>query len=418
MATVVLYSVAYRGDVLPMAPVAWELARRGHTVRFVCPAELHPLVARHGVTPHPADEGDLSPTGLDRHGAFVERWGTRLGGVGMVKLFIRDLCATRLVPLAAAVDAVLDGADLLVAHPAAALVGRLAAEPRRVPWAVADMLPGLVPTGDRPPDGVGLPRRWPAFNRAVWRLAGRVASAIGDERSFRAERTRRGLATPPRYVFEGRVSPLLHLGLASPHYYPAPSDLPSYRACGFTSWTTSADELPADVAAFLDAGDPPVVVTLGTSAASAADGVFAQAAAALDRLGLRGLFLTGTAAHGAALAGRPGVWPFVPLGPVLPRARAVLHSGSHGTNALVLEAGVPSVVVPLLFDQVWHGARNRSLGIGTMVRRPSVDRLTAALGAVTSDGAVQARSRVFADLLSVEDGAGRAADEIEGVLAG
>lgn len=416
MATVVLYSVAYRGDVLPLAPIGWELARRGHTVRFVAPAELHPLIARHGVTAHDADEGDLSPSGLDRHGAFVQRWGTRLGGVWMVKLFIRDLCARRLVPLAAAVDAVLDGADLLVAHPAAALVGRLAAEPRGIPWAVADPLPGLVPTGDRPPDGLHLPRRWPALNRAVWRVAGRVAGVIGDDRTFGAERARRGLATPPRYVFEGRISPLLHLGLASPRYYPAPSDLPSYRACGFTSWTTAHDELPPDVAAFLDAGEPPVVVTLGTSAASAADRVFEQAAAALDRLGARGLYLTGTVEHGAALRGRPGVWPFVPLGPVLPRSRAVLHSGSHGTNALVLEAGVPSVVVPLLFDQVWHGARNTALGVGAMVRRPTADRLATALGRVLTDASMAAHARELAGALAAEHGAERAADEIEAVL--
>lgn len=38
MARIVFYSMAYRGDVLPYAPVAAELARRGHDVTFVAPA--------------------------------------------------------------------------------------------------------------------------------------------------------------------------------------------------------------------------------------------------------------------------------------------------------------------------------------------------------------------------------------------
>jgi DNA-binding NarL/FixJ family response regulator len=34
MARIVIYSMAYRGDVFPYAPVAAELARRGHRVTF------------------------------------------------------------------------------------------------------------------------------------------------------------------------------------------------------------------------------------------------------------------------------------------------------------------------------------------------------------------------------------------------
>jgi sterol 3beta-glucosyltransferase len=206
------------------------------------------------------------------------------------------------------------------------------------------------------------------------------------------------------YVFNGRTSPLLHLGLASSHYYATPSDLASYRPCGFTSWTNIDDPLPADVVRYLDAGDPPVVVTLGTSAASAAASVFGMAAAALDALGLRGLFLTGNAANASSLHGREGVWSFVPLAPVLARCRAIVQSGAHGTNAIALTSGTPSVVVPMLFDQVWHGAHNAELGIGTMVRKPTVERLVDAIRHVTADPCVAATARSFAALLRAEDG--------------
>ena len=94
----------------------------------------------------------------------------------------------------------------------------------------------------------------------------------------------------------------------------------------------------------LNAGDAPVLVTLGTSAAAGDPQVFARVARALDALGLRGLYLTSNDANGSELRGRPGVWPYLPLEAILPRVRGVVHSGSHGTNALVLAAGKPSVI--------------------------------------------------------------------------
>ena len=54
----------------------------------------------------------------------------------------------------------------------------------------------------------------------------------------------------------------------------------------------------------------------------------------LDDMGLRGLFLVGDLANvPRALDGRPGVFPFAPLHAVLPRCKAIVQSGSHGTNA-------------------------------------------------------------------------------------
>ena len=83
---------------------------------------------------------------------------------------------------------------------------------------------------------------------------------------------------------------------------------------------------------------PPVLVTLSTSAATNAQRVFERVANTLDELGLRGLFLVGDESNvSEPLRGRPGVWPFVPLHLVLPRCWAVVHSGSLGSTAAVLE---------------------------------------------------------------------------------
>ena len=84
-----------------------------------------------------------------------------------------------------------------------------------------------------------------------------------------------------------------------------------------------------------------------------------------------------TRLRAAGLGPTHGAWPFVPLAPLLPRSRGIVHSGAHGTNALALAAGVPSVVIPCLFDQLWHARRQAELGTGVWVRRPR--RLGAAL---------------------------------------
>ena len=214
-----------------------------------------------------------------------------------------------------------------------------------------------------------------------------------------AKRRALGLPTDGWHVMDRRLAPVHNMVMVSPHYYPPASDWgDDYPFVGFTHWTRAGDAMPADVAAYLDAGDAPVLVCLGTSAASAAPEIFERAAQALDELGLRGLYLASNARIAARLGDRPGVWPFVPVGPVLPRVRAVVHAGAHGMNSLVLAAGKPSVVVPALFDQLWHARRHEQLGTGRRVRgRVTVAKLRAAIESVLTDDTA-ARASDFAAL--------------------
>jgi UDP:flavonoid glycosyltransferase YjiC (YdhE family) len=175
------------------------------------------------------------------------------------------------------------------------------------------------------------------------------------------------------------------------------------------------------VDAFIDAGDPPVLVSLGTSAASVARKTFETVAVRLDDMGLRGLFLVGDESNvPRSMEGRPGVFPFAPLRAVLPRCRAIVQSGSHGTNAAAMHAGVPSVTIPLVFDQIWHGHRVEELGLGVLVKGRSrkAERVWDALRAVTEDPAYTSRARAFAAQLAEEDGIGAACDAIERSLLG
>src|SRR3954469_17745866 len=95
VARVVVYAIAYRGDVLPYAPVAAELARRGHDVVFVAPTELHPQLAARGVTLVDADAGEMTPSGLDAYGDYCARWGRVASGAMLMRLYYGRLTVPR-----------------------------------------------------------------------------------------------------------------------------------------------------------------------------------------------------------------------------------------------------------------------------------------------------------------------------------
>ena len=422
MARIVVYSMAYRGDIFPFVPIASELFRRGHDVTFVGPEELRASLSAEPFQLRDGDCGDLTPSRLDRHGPYIRRWGRVFSGGMLLRLYFGQLTIPRLPQLFAAIDDALEDADLLVSHPAASIVGRMACERRGIPWIVADLFPMLTPTQAHAPSMMRLPApRGPitrALTNAAWQLGkSPPARWLSCERDFASFRESLGLKTPKGHAVYGRLSPHQNVVLVSPHYFPPASDWDaSYSFTGFTHWTASDDSLPEDVERFLDTNDPPVVVSLGTSAAGADPTVFPLVAAALRRLGVPGLYLTSAQGRSAGLPDA-ATWAYVPLEPLLPRCRAIVHSGAHGTNALALKAGIPSVVIPQLFDQVWHGKRQQHLGTGVVIgRRRTLTAIGSALRAALDDRCVRA-ARELGRLLGAEDGVGATCDEIESFLA-
>lgn len=420
MARVVVYSNAYRGDVFPFVPIASELSRRGHDVTFVCPREFHPVFAAEPFRVAHSGSDSLAPANLEQHGEWLAKWGMRFGGVRQLKLFMGELCVPYLDEFYDALHAEVEGADLLVSHPAAALVGSMVAESLNVPWIDGDLFPMLIPTATRSPDP--LPNLGARGNRLIWRAGrSRLFAPFSYQKDFAAFRRTKGLDATERSPLDAMRSPYLTLGLASPRYVEPAADWPdSIRMTGFSMWDgPETGSLPDDVVEFLDAGDPPVLVTLGTSAASAAPQRFAEAMHALDEVGARGIFLTSTDATADRLRAsntrsRHGIWPFVSLSGVLPRCRAAIQSGSHGTNSMVLTAGIPSVTSPVLFDQVWHGKRQEQLGTGVLMKKPT--QLAGALRRVLTDENMRSAASGFGALLREEDGVGVACDEIDGFL--
>jgi vancomycin aglycone glucosyltransferase len=166
--------------------------------------------------------------------------------------------------------------------------------------------------------------------------------------------------------------------------------------------------LPAELAAFLDAGAPPVYVGFGSLPAPkdfarmAIDVVRAQGRRALLSRGWAELALVDDR-EDCFIVGE------VNQQALFPRVAAVVHHGGAGTTTAAARAGSPQVVVPQIVDQPYWASRVWDLGIGSALDgpTPTAESLSAALASALKPG-TRARALAVADTI-LGDGAMRAA---------
>ena len=319
-----------------------------------------------------------------------------------------------------------DQADLVLTHPVIGWCARMAAEVRGLPWVTGHLFPMMLPSAHHLPDTTPMrrPARPLAPDRArrAWRTVTTVSGLTLHDRRINDFRRSLGLAPGRAHVLLGGLSPTDVLVLSSPRYTPVLPDWPaSVRAVGFARWPGPAGGgLPEGLDEHLAAGEPPVLVTLGSAAAANAGGLLDVLVEIIDRIGVRAVFLIGGPARShPSLRNRADVWRFAPIGPVLARCRAAVHPGGHGTTAAVLHAGVPSVVTPQITDQCWHAERVEQLGVGVAVERAAwrPAAVETALRRVLDEPSLAGAARHLAADLAGEDGPGAAADAIEARLA-
>jgi sterol 3beta-glucosyltransferase len=413
MGRFVVTSAAYLGDVAPFIPVAAELARRGHDVTFLAPEGYRSILEGHafGYTPYALDFSSKAMHADPRHERLMRHPylnTAQLGRYWMGKGFGNDPDAG-----ARSLREAFDGADVVVTHPTFGSVSIPAAHALGIPVAVGHLFPMMLPTRRwGPPLGPSNPNLSGPLNRAAWWALRTGSGPLFQDTTvnrFRADLGQRPLRGNAGWAF---VEAERTVVLVSRHYFgDAPADWPPVEWGGFSWW--DGPPLPPEVERFLDEdpANPAVLVTLGTSAASGAGEQFARIAAGLDAAGLRSLLLVGDEKNLAPLRGRAGAFTFASVARALPRCRVAVVSGALGGVAAALRAGVPMVVHPQLFDQIWHGRRVQDLGLGLHVRKTTA--VAAAVKELVDDPSYAERARAFAERLHGEDGAGALADAAE-----
>ena len=417
MARVVVASAAYLGDVAPYVAPANLLVDRGHDVTYLTPSGFHSMLAgeRFRLATYPLDfsasamHADPVHERLMKH-PFLNQ--LRLARYWMRKGFVADPEQS-----AAALREHLDGADAVVSHPTFGSAVVPAAVALGIPVVVGQLFPMMIPTARWAPPVPLTTRSWGApVNRALWRGLAFGSGQLMYDRTMNAHRRSLGLDRVTGNSLLAWTDAARTVVLVSRHYFgDEPDDWDDTPLVGFSPWSGPADR-PRDprVADFIDAGDAPVLVCLGTSAAAGAGDAFARIGRDLDAVGLRSLLLVGNDTNLAAVADRDGAFAFAPIDELVGRARVAVVSGALGTLAAALRAGVPVVVFPQLFDQVWHAIRVEKLGVGVHVRRPS--QVVKAVAAIEADPRYAERARDLAARMAGEDGASALADAVVSVL--
>jgi sterol 3beta-glucosyltransferase len=105
---------------------------------------------------------------------------------------------------------------------------------------------------------------------------------------------------------------------------------------------------------------------------------------------------------------------------LFPRLAAVVHHGGSGTTHRGVLAGVPSMAVPISFDQPYWGRRLAELGVGpppVPYRKLTPARLAHAIEQMTGNPEIAARAKQLSTVLNTEHGPAVAARTIAAALA-
>jgi UDP:flavonoid glycosyltransferase YjiC (YdhE family) len=392
---ILLIPLGSHGDVHPFVGLGLALRGRGHDVTVITLGYFEKLVRSAGLGFVPLPMAEDFEEGLKDPDLWNPRRGFELVVRKSVLPYLRpiyELIAERYVP-----------GETVVVPGTLAFGARVAQDKFGVPTATAHLQPGVIRSEYQAAvlPGLFMPDWLPRFAK---RFQYWLADALIIERiltrglnAFRAE-----VGLPPVRDLMGGWwhSPQRVLGLFPDWYAPPQPDWPpQVRLTGFPLYDESElHDVPPDLAAFLDAGEPPVVFTPG-SAMRHGHQFFAEAVAACRQLGRRGLLLTRFPEH------LPPQLPegvlhvsYVPFSRVLPRAAALVHHGGIGTTSQGLAAGVPQLVMPMAHDQPDNAARLTRLGVARSLpprafRAPAVAR---SLDSLLTSAEVAARCRDYA----------------------
>jgi len=366
---VLLTAWGSRGDMEPLAALALRLRELGAEVRVCAPPdeEFAALFGRVGVA--------VTPLGPSTRSIAA---GLKAPAPDAAFRLAAELVAARFETLATAAE----GCDVILATGLMPAGARSVAEKLGIGYVLATFhifglpsrhfAPAARPGKQSPEDETD--------NRVLWRQDAERVNALYLE-PLNQGRAKLGL--PPLDDVRDHVLTSQPWLAADPFLAPW-KDLTDLDVVQTGAWILPDDRpLPAELHAFLDAGEPPVYVGFGSMAMRASSDLGQVVLEACRAHGRRVILSRGW----ADLAPRDELGDVVIVGDVnhqalFPRVAAVVHHGGAGTTTTAALAGAPQVVVPQIVDQPHWAQRVAELGIGAahVGPVPTSGSLAAALG--------------------------------------
>jgi UDP:flavonoid glycosyltransferase YjiC (YdhE family) len=416
MSKILFATIGSLGDLHPCLALAFELRRRGHSVAIATTPYYREKVEQCGFAFNPV-RPDLNPTS----GELVAQCANIRRGpeVLLRKLVLPHVRETYADLLAAAQDTdLMIAGELVYAAP-------LIAEKLNLRWATAILSPCTFFSAHDPsvlvtaPELMLLRNAGLCVNRAIINFSRLMTNSWW--RPIRALRQAEGLGPGRNPLLDDKFAPGLVLALFSRWLaQPQPDWPPQTIQPGFAFFDRPhvSDKSYDDLSGFLDAGDPPVVFTQGSTAVHHPGDFYKVSVEAARCIGRRAILI---GANPANVPAAPDILArhYAPYSDVFPRAAVIVHQGGSGTTGQAMQAGRPQLIVPFGWDQPDNAARMVRLGAALSLSRKSytADRAAHALFRLVADRRISECAAFVQKEMQAENAISSACNALENLLA-
>lgn len=408
------------GDVNPFLALSAALSAAGHRVTLAITSierrDYGIEGKRYGFEVRQAGWIGKDVSTLNRMGVRIFR---ERNPVKQMSMVFNDMLGANLDEMYAAAQRLAAENDLLIGHFIAHPL-QLAAELADKPYLTLTLNHSAIATRETPPHP--LPGLGHFLNRLLWRMLEWQIDRLALP-SVNRLRTSAGapLLASMKPVWQ---SPLLNLIAVSREFAPQRGDWDAaHLVCGYLALPQAQiDPLPAALAAFLQAGPPPVYITFGSMTGLPEPGeeleeMLALVIGATRMAGCRAIIqahwsMTRTATDDTQIFRIENIDHRA----VFPHCAAVVHHGGAGTCHTVTACGCPSIIVAHVADQFFWGDLLHDLGIAAKKidrHRLTAPKLSAAIRRVLSDTDMQQRAKKIGARIAAEEGPRRAVEMIE-----
>lgn len=418
---IILATFGSLGDIHPVIAIALELKQRGHQPIIATGKYHRAKIESEGIAFYPI------PPHLDPDCELAKR---KMDVQNGTEVLFREVIMPQIRDTYNELMQIVPTADLLVTSEliyTAPIIAKLTG----IPWISYVLSPMSFFSAYDPPVFAPFPFLTELRPFGPW-VNGLIIEAAkfvtrGWSEPLQALRSEFGLPAVENPLFEGKYSEKLVLALFSSHLAQAQPDWSANsQITGFAfydndnrkalteEYRTNRTTLQPELLEFIEAGSPPVIFTLGSSAVLNPGSFYAESIRAVRQLGCRAVLLVGKNILSTPLTKDIIAFNYAPFSEIFPRAAAVVHQGGIGTTGQGLQAGCPMLVVPWSHDQPDNAARLVRLGVACAIPRNeyTATRAVEELSKLLNDPTYRVKAGEVARLVRSENGTQTACDAI------
>ncbi|KAI9100369.1 hypothetical protein DFS34DRAFT_482469 [Phlyctochytrium arcticum] len=391
--SIVIQIVGSRGDVQPFLALAKELQLHGHRVRIATHETFRKWVRGHNVEFYPlgADPAELMAFMVENGGLIPSAKSIGKGDVQKKRMSVAEILQSTWGSCVEPDDETGEafGADLIIANPPS--FGHIhCAERLGIPLHMSFTMP-WTPTGSFPHPLTNIDHSksvrtslnyasYIATEYLTWTGLGDLVNDFRKSLGLKSMTTQQGasaisdLEVPYTYCW-------------SPSLIPKPKDWGKHVDISGFYFLDQASNYspPADLAAFLSGGPPPIYIGFGSVTGFDMQKLTAAVLEGVRLSGVRAIVSKGWAGLASSAPNQdPNIF-FIgdcPHDWLFQNVAAVCHHGGAGTLSAGLRLGKPTIVVPFFGDQFFWGAMVYRMKAGPLpipAREMTAQKLAAAI---------------------------------------